>query len=702
MRLWPKTAAITAALIFASTTVEANIVAVPNNIDTVDCDTFETGGRVDPGDILELAAGNRGPLQIRDCHGTSSLPITVRNNTSGGTSTNIRRTGTGESYVFRIENVTHVVVDGTGKWSGAPAGKCGYNPVTKAEGKNNCGIVIENTITNHPTHYLRIAGRLTQHLTIRGLEVDGSTGSGGGSGILVSLNDHDFKNDDHPGVWREDITLENLYVHHSEGTTGECMYIGPNAYDDDLPLRNITIRDNLVQFCARNGIELKYSLSGASEISGNVVRNVGLSGEAGQMGGISVIDGGDIDIHANIVEEPGSNAIGCNNQNAVIDGAGAEPDTGPWYCHIYNNIAIRAGAVGGGPGVNVARCVSTSGGCAGSHTGTRAQLDPVSVYNNTVINPTGGGCVNSSGLSGSKVARDNICAAATAQTREVSGLTDTNNRKGTVATMDFVNPGADNYELTFDSPACNNAQNQSLATDYEDEARPQDGKSDQGADEAGACPTFSPFPQVAGQQTSSTDTNSTSQLVTLPSSRVIGNLLVCGLTIDGGPTSTWPVGWNEIADAANGAQVALTIGWRIIDGSEGSTISVVTSASEQSIAHCWQISNHDPGIAPQAAVPATNFSGTPNPPSLTPSGGANDYLWLAIVGIQNGSNSITGFPTNYTGTGASAGGASPADQAPQGWARRVLNASSENASAFTSSTDSVWIAGTVAVHPNSP
>lgn len=206
------------------------------------------------------------------------------------------------------------------------------------------------------------------------------------------------------------------------------------------------------------------------------------------------------------------------------------------------------------------------------------------------------------------------------------------------------------------------------------------------------------FPVVVTEATSSTDSNSTSQVVNYPASLVNGNLLVCIIAIDGAITVTWPAGWTEFLDQ-NRSGVSISCGWRIVDGSEGASFTITSSGSEQSVARVWQVSGHDPGQAPEAL--SANSASTPNPPSLTPTGGAKDYLWIAAAALQNGNdNTATGFPTNYTNTGQSAGGAATG-QAPLAWCRRELNAASEDPAAFTTTISANCMAVTVAIHPAS-
>ncbi|MBA7703577.1 hypothetical protein ES703_112363 [subsurface metagenome] len=108
----------------------------------------------------------------------------------------------------------------------------------------------------------------------------------------------------------------------------------------------------------------------------------------------------------------------------------------------------------------------------------------------------------------------------------------------------------------------------------------------------------------------------------------------------------------------------------------------------------YRITNYS-GI-PEVEISSQGTGGSPNPPSLSPSWGALDTLWLACCGYDT-NLTVTAYPTNYTN-----GRNDYADDAQGcgvGTARRELNASSEDPSAFTISSPEYWIANTVAVQP---
>lgn len=205
------------------------------------------------------------------------------------------------------------------------------------------------------------------------------------------------------------------------------------------------------------------------------------------------------------------------------------------------------------------------------------------------------------------------------------------------------------------------------------------------------------FPSVVTTNTSVDDTDTLNHTVSLPSGIVSGNLLIVPFCTDGDESVGFPAGWTEIFELAFGI-VTLAVAYRKADGTEGATITVTTGTTEQS-SHCsYHITGHeDPTTqAPEISVGGLDISANPDPDSLTPTGGAKDYLWLAIHG-HDVNRTTDAFPTSYS-NGISTQGANAAGTGI-GCAERQLNASSENPGTFTISASQRWVAATMAVHP---
>ena len=214
------------------------------------------------------------------------------------------------------------------------------------------------------------------------------------------------------------------------------------------------------------------------------------------------------------------------------------------------------------------------------------------------------------------------------------------------------------------------------------------------------------FPVVGNFSVSSVSTADTSHTVGLPLNIVSGNLLIVnfGFAVTG-QTITWPTGWTQFffAEQTAGSTEGGAGAYRKADGTEGATITVTTSVSTKSSHGSFRITGHEDPVtqAPEAAT-AIGSNANADPPDETPTGGAKDYLWLAI-GFNMGPTGYSGGPANYTlhGTGSSSGGAN-ASNTKTGIASRALNAASENPGAFGGGDEggtSEWVGATVVVHP---
>ena len=216
------------------------------------------------------------------------------------------------------------------------------------------------------------------------------------------------------------------------------------------------------------------------------------------------------------------------------------------------------------------------------------------------------------------------------------------------------------------------------------------------------------YPVVAGTNTSTTTTASTSHTLSLPGSISSGDLLIAMLASTNQSSAiniSWPSGWTEFyeADASAGSGHHAQAGaYRQADGTEGSTISVTTNVSVTSSHNAYRITGaEDPATqAPSVATAAfTSNASSIDPPNLAPSADGKDYLWLAVASWRRTDRSLTGIPTNYTDTiQSSDGGGNTGSHLAS--VRRSLFAASENPGVFSISGNSNRRIGvTIAVHP---
>ena len=196
------------------------------------------------------------------------------------------------------------------------------------------------------------------------------------------------------------------------------------------------------------------------------------------------------------------------------------------------------------------------------------------------------------------------------------------------------------------------------------------------------------FPTPLGRASSSTGSG-TSHTVTLPSGIQAGEFLLIAVAVDGNTTPSI-TGWQSISNN-NGNAVTLALFGRIADGTEGTSVTMTTPSSEATAHRSWRFPE---GTSTDGPANSTGTNTNPNPPSLTPVDGAQDYVWLAISAADRRNH--TGFPANYNNTIAVNGG-SGGQAVGLGAAERELNTSSEDPGTFTIASSDQWVAYTYSI-----
>lgn len=206
------------------------------------------------------------------------------------------------------------------------------------------------------------------------------------------------------------------------------------------------------------------------------------------------------------------------------------------------------------------------------------------------------------------------------------------------------------------------------------------------------------FPVVATTNTSN-QTAGTSHTVNLPASISAGDLLIVFFVNEDDTTVTTPTGWTLLkAMLETGAATnKMSIFYKVATGAEGATLSITTSSSRVSSHISYKITGYTG--APQVSTGATSTSGNPNPDSLTPSGGAKDYLWIAACSTRFTSGAISSYPTNYSGSNLNSRITGALGGSNVAVGTRNLNASSEDPGTFDFPTNQYWTACTIAIEP---
>lgn len=197
----------------------------------------------------------------------------------------------------------------------------------------------------------------------------------------------------------------------------------------------------------------------------------------------------------------------------------------------------------------------------------------------------------------------------------------------------------------------------------------------------------------------------TSHSVVLPAVVTAGDrlIVVLGMSQQAGAfTVTWDNStagtWTQVFDVGTADEDRGVCYAKIADGTEdGLTLTVTTSASAASEAVAFRVTGAHASAAIEATTDATQNSATQDPPSLTPSWGAADTLWLALAMAPGGTRTYDAFPTDYVDTGYHNNDGVPG--AVVGFAWRSINATSQDPSAFTLSAAVRPVVATLAIRP---
>lgn len=214
-------------------------------------------------------------------------------------------------------------------------------------------------------------------------------------------------------------------------------------------------------------------------------------------------------------------------------------------------------------------------------------------------------------------------------------------------------------------------------------------------------------PAVEGTPTETAVTSAgTSHAVTLPAGMGASDLVLIIMNI-GSTSATLNAltDWGEILDEAVAS--GLKVLWYTGAGVP-SNPTFTSSASTRSASIAYRISGANKAVTPQIGTTATGTDATPNPPSVSPSGGTTDYLFVSFYGsageeVDDDTWSNTP-PTNYTpspprqiacGTaGASIGGLIASAEF-----QRLASGAAEDPGTFGDDVSRAWRAQTVCIHP---
>ena len=207
------------------------------------------------------------------------------------------------------------------------------------------------------------------------------------------------------------------------------------------------------------------------------------------------------------------------------------------------------------------------------------------------------------------------------------------------------------------------------------------------------------FPQVAATNNGAEGIATVTHPISMPAGIIAGDLLIIYFVTGRSRIVTDWDGFSEIRAMSN-VSVSLYVGYKIAVGSD--TCTLKTNFAEQSAHITHRITGWNSKQIPEVSTGVYSSNVNPDPDSLTPVGGAKDYLWIAVSGSDDGRDLVTGYPADYDDNQEAHQSAESEPGVNIGVATRELNASSEDPGAFTIESNEQWNALTVAVSPPFP
>lgn len=209
------------------------------------------------------------------------------------------------------------------------------------------------------------------------------------------------------------------------------------------------------------------------------------------------------------------------------------------------------------------------------------------------------------------------------------------------------------------------------------------------------------FPVVLSVTTSAFITPATSHAVNMPASVDAGDLLIAAIASDGsnaGSAVATPSGWTSLGSAFNAdASNRGSHFYKVAAGTEGgTTVDFVTTDSEELAAAIVRVEAGTYSAEPVHVIQQSTETSTPAAPSLSPSWGAADTLWIAT--LLMGRAPPSGFPLPDNQTTAN-GMSSGSTGAALGLCARSLNTATLSPGNWTQAAAIRQVVGTIAVRP---
>lgn len=220
-------------------------------------------------------------------------------------------------------------------------------------------------------------------------------------------------------------------------------------------------------------------------------------------------------------------------------------------------------------------------------------------------------------------------------------------------------------------------------------------------------PAWAAFPTVESSS-SGTSTGDTTPTLTMPATVSADAVIFACHNSGDGNIITWNTAtygtWDLLFNVSVGVQTRLQCRAILADGDEDS--GTFDNTQNNAVDASWFIysiigwENDTVANGVECATAATGLSVNPDPPSLTPSWGDDDNLYLAVFSSDGaGTISVHSLPDNQIGLEST--GTPDFNKVHSGSGTDELTGASQNPGAYTKSTSDDWIANTCVVQPAS-
>lgn len=211
------------------------------------------------------------------------------------------------------------------------------------------------------------------------------------------------------------------------------------------------------------------------------------------------------------------------------------------------------------------------------------------------------------------------------------------------------------------------------------------------------------FAAVQGTPTCTADTTSASFTVTLPTGVAAGEVLMLFMSLTTtGTVSQTSGGFTQINTATNGTAVQGEVWAKIAAGGDANPVFSFSGSSDDVAIIAIRVNSHSVSNVSTDIYKGTAATGTdaaPNPPSLSPSPGSQDYLWI-VYHAADDDDDTSAQPTNYTATHLHCQSANSTSSSETSVADRQLTQSTEDPGTFTIAASEEWVSNTFAIPPS--